>query len=221
MTAVISNVQEEKKGAGATSQVRDTLVIWYHQMDENLLLTLDPHLQVLALRLNNRFQLNYFRSPKDIPQPPMEKDSSYMREQKEEAVKHYQGKYAGIMQSFSRAALFLPCVSPAFMLQFWKDYERDPRLQTYLTQPTFPILPIPTRPMAGVTTPYLEKPLSTYAEGHERETACATVATSIEAALLKFYPVERSIQAPFLMLEAPQEAPRTLKRSRFFSFKNL
>ncbi len=214
MSAVVAQ-ETPQPTAVNTSQVRDRLVIWYHETDHNLLLTLDPHLQVLVLRLSNRFQLHYFCFPKNVPQPPKKEDGDYTRDHKEKELKEYQEKYQNVLRGLSRAALFLPCISPAFVLQFWQASERDPQLRAHLAQPAFPILPLLMHPMAGVTNTTLSKPLTAYAEGHERETACVTIAEIIEATLHQRYQTgDTKIQAPFLMLEA-LHSTRSKKRSIF------
>lgn len=195
--------------------IRDIVVVWYHTSDSDLVLELNPHLQLLMLRLNKQFQLHFFAYPKTLPTPPVPIDEaeneSYRGERtykeklwKEQAARleEYQEAYHRVQRHLERAALFLPCISNAFMIQICEDAERDPRLSTLLDHPDFAVMPIMMRPTQTGGSHLPIEPLNAY-EGYQREVVCQQIVAEIEQ-VLQNNPVYREPkQALATLLLAP------------------
>ncbi len=181
MDTTVTQASPEEKKPEAATPTRNRIAIWFHDTDRELLIALDPHLQLLRLRLNKQFILHYFAYPKEMPKPPASDAYPFEKEYEGKKLKEYQDTYNNAIQGLQRAALFLPCISNAFTIQFWKDTERDPRLDSLLVQPDFPILPVLMRPTATGEN-HQSEPLSAH-EGYQREVACQQLASAIEATL--------------------------------------
>ena len=151
---------------------RHRIVMHYDELDGKLINGLKPHLDILALRFQERFQWHSYMYPISINQ----------QEDKTELFYTY----------LQESVLFLPCVSPIHMVKFWKQIERTPRLQALLSQPQLIIQPVPVQPLAGMTSSLLPQPLAAYPEGYERECAYVQIATAIEQLLSKHLKQEKS-----------------------------
>jgi hypothetical protein len=220
-SSVVAPTQQAQREA-----VTPVLVVWYHILDRDFIRELEPQLQLLRLRLNKQFQFHFHESgdPPSAPVFPEElhypEDMKKRRQQEyEKDLQRYNVKLENTIRLLStESVLILPCISPKFMIDFWNICEQKEQLQATLHAVTSHIFPIIIRPTTGISL----RSLASYAEGPEREAACAAVAARIEATLLHYYPAAKETKeaAPFLLLKAPYEPeshPNTHKK-RFIIF---
>jgi hypothetical protein len=168
------------------------IVLHYEEQDAKLLSGIESHFTMLTFRLERQVCWSAWRYPLNKP----EEDKT--------------AQFCHILQD---AVLFLPCVSPSYMVKLWKQIEGLPRLQETLRQPQLLVCPLPVRPLANMSTTLLPQPLCAYPEGYQREEAFAQIAATLERLLVKHLkqehgrmqpsPLHRLIQARGL-LKAPR-----------------
>jgi hypothetical protein len=211
-------IEEKKPVAKSTVAVRKTVAVWYSEQDLELILALDPHLQLLGLRMG--FVLYYFGYPaKDLKAPTdlseQDKKSSwavekYQKEQaqyEEQMAERKDSKASAVAALERHCMLFVPCVSNACMLQLGRDIERDEKLASLFAQPAFQVMPVLFR-LTHTGEANLGEPLA-QAEGYQREVACRDIAARVEDLLRTssyFQPMQKP--APLTTLLLPEPAPQ-------------
>ena len=198
MTDTTQVAPQKEQQQKAVEQLRDTIVLWYHYSDAELLTALEPHLELLMLRLNRQFHLHYFEYQK-LNQPPSD---AYPSERKrwDEYCKRYRDAITCLEE---RAVLFVPCISPTFLVQFLRDAKHNPRLSQLFKLPcNFEIVHLLARPTDTGTVGGPE-PLSAHV-GYEREVACQHISATIGARLSRSSHYRAQEQTPLttLLLEA-------------------
>jgi hypothetical protein len=192
---------------GAVPPTKNSLVLWYHEADQDLLSQLDQYLQLLYRRLGGQIDRSYFGYPNSLPKAPIEPidTSEYWvktyekdRVRYEEELKKYQSKHAAAVRALEHTVLFVPCISNCFLKDFWMDMERDCALRTLLENPDFQIMPIFVRPAETGIAAY-SQPLCAY-EGYHREVACQQIASLIEAALVNGNHCKPPVETPLMAL---------------------
>jgi hypothetical protein len=205
-------IEERQEEVVKPEVIRNRVVIWYHDNDFDLVRALEPHLQLLALRLG--VVLHFFGYPAKENKAPADlseedkKWSHTVRIYQEEMAryektqKERQQRYEWVVAALQKhCVLFLPCISNACMTQLWKDTEQDARLSAVFAQPSFGILPVVMRP-TNIGEANVPDPLSAY-EGHHLDSACMKIAVKIEQALrAHFQPVAKPLTT--LLLPEPE-----------------
>lgn len=179
------------------------LQMWYHEEDLGILQSINPFFLHLQRRLHVEARLLMY---KKAPIAPKRFDNTeYFRERYQEDLTVYQQKkqtheeehqkaLADALAGLQRTALFVPCISYAFLETFERDLAATPELAQALKQPHFQIMPLVLRP-TETGTAFSARPLCTYAEGYERETAFKEHVALMERILCDALPMERRTTA--------------------------
>jgi hypothetical protein len=180
------------------------LQLWFHNDDLSLLETMNPFFTQVQRRLPSvGFSLfRYTRGP--VRPKPIDQSEYFLERQKEDLAeyeqkkqahqKHHQEALVAPLAGLERTVLFVPCISPAFLEAFDGDLASIPQLAQTLAKPHFHIMPIVTRPVESGPT-FSSRPLCTYAEGHERETALKEFIALVERILCDTLQIEPHVTA--------------------------
>lgn len=198
----------------SVSNTNNRIVIAYHATDHALACALDTQLQILVLKLP-QFTLHYFEYPSRIPtyNPETKYYVEDLRADDQKAVQEYQARYQRLLDVLANPAVFVPCLSPLFLRQFWKDIQSDEMLHTRLSQSQFPIEPVLMRPVVGANPRCVAKPLAAYEKGYELEHACSQVVEQLEVLLTQLYRPSRDANGPLALLleEEPHQRGLALR----------
>jgi hypothetical protein len=164
---------KERPAQKVTVKPCNTVIVWYHNSDYELIKVLDPHIRLLRLRFP-QFRLHYFGYPTRMPSPPSPDEYPSDKKAREE----YISKYEAVIADFERCMLFIPCVSNEYLLQLGDDAQRDARLGKIFEHPTFETMPVRVRPTnVGEENPSV--PLSAYT-GYQLDQACQAISVQME-----------------------------------------
>ena len=166
---------------------------WYHEADIKLIEPINPYSAHLFRRLGGQVGSYSFRY-RDLTEPARPKEE-YLQRHYEEILAQYekdtltnQQQHATALAALERTILLVPCVSNAFLEAFDHDLKTTPELAQILEQPRFQIMPVVVRPTeTGETS---QRPLCTYAEGAERDTALKELVRLIEVLLCNALHIE-------------------------------
>ena len=170
---------------------RPQFQMWYHESDFELLGPINPFFSHLQRRLPQVQTCLLSYKPTPVA-PKLYDNTDYFRQRYQEHLVEYQQKkqeheekhqaaLAEPLAGLQRTALFVPCVSYAFLEAFERDLATSPELAKALENPQFQIMPIVLRPVETGT--FSMRPLCTYAEGHEREIALKELVAVMERLL--------------------------------------
>lgn len=178
----------------STPAKKPVLQLWYHESDLAWLQSIDPFWLHIQRRLGDQIEVVYFTYKPEPKKPILHDPTSEgfckmyekdMEEHQRKKQQHQQQEKEALLSDLPRleneTVLFVPCLSPAFLEAFDRSLILMPTLTQVLKNPRFQIMPIVLRPTE--TGCFSMRPLSTYPEGNERETAFKELVALMEKIL--------------------------------------
>lgn len=185
--------QQQEAQAATPASKPPLLQLWYHEADLALLQPINPFWMHLQRRLSQVGTSIFSYPPQPTAPKCLDESSDYLRQKYQEDLEKYkqakeeherrnQATLARALANLERTVLLVPCVSPAFLEALDRDLAVSQELVQALENPRFQIMPIVIQPVETGPT-FTMRPICSYAEGRERETAMKELVAVMEKTL--------------------------------------
>ncbi len=195
-----ATAQTDEPVQEAQTPAKPLLHLWYHYSDAALLEGINafflhlqrrlPHVGVSFLRYEQEpTKPTCINSSDDFYKKKYEGEMELYQQKMEKYRQQQQAELTKALTRLERTALLVPCVSPAFLEALDRDLLATPELGQALKDLRCPIMSIVVRPTETGAS-FSMRPLSSYAEGCERETALKELVAVMERLLCNSLHIE-------------------------------